>query len=408
MCMLFSILIYTYLSAIFMDSIKTWPISMLIIVFIVLADYLCRLYIKNLFGFFGTHLLIMAITVILPFQLADKIILTIISFSFLLLAFGFWKSEANERSKVAIDIPFGAIILFLIAHVHGSIMDKSDMFSALAFYSYIAGILYFLLYYFREYLDKFLAYSLSSENFSEEIKRTFTTNVSLLALFNAFTIFIILTINMFFSGNAYNVVGKFLKWILQKLFGLFPTGDDNASLEPETQPPMGTTGQPETSISYESQSPSGDGLNIGNVIFEVAQVILYIVLAFAILFGIYSFIKTYLHRNKNSKDVIKEAKKEEIKKVKIETKIEKEKRSFFGNNNEKIRKIFLNRVNKSTKENSRIIIRPSYTPAQIDDVLVKENAVNQSDMDKLTSLYEKARYSQYEISKDEVESVKHI
>ena len=72
-------------------------------------------------------------------------------------------------------------------------------------------------------------------------------------------------------------------------------------------------------------------------------------------------------------------------------------------NREKVRKLFTKKVDKATKANEGIVIRKSYTPKQIDETLVKEQAVAREEMDAATSVYEKARYSNHEITKEDVE-----
>lgn len=399
MCILFASLIYTYLTTIFIHSTETWLIGFIIISAIVIIDYLSRRYIKNLFAFFGVHMGLILLTIFLPRIPLDKVFLTAISISFLLMAINYWQTEVNERTRIVIDVPLGCIALFILAYLQSSIFIHYNPFTTFAYYS---GIVFFLLFFVREYLDKFFAYALSSGNFSDELKRTFSTNISLLALFNALIIFAIMTVNMFFSNSSFNVVGRFLKWIFRGIFSCLPTD------KPPIEMPDGTpgTGEPLTDGGATFISPedmSNGGINIGNILFAILQVVIYIGIALGVIFAIYTFIKLYLHRNHNDGDIIKPAEKQEIKKVKLKEKGSTEKKSFFMDNREKVRKLFTKKVDKATKANEGIVIRKSYTPKQIDETLVKEQAVAREEMDAATSVYEKARYSNHEITKEDVE-----
>lgn len=86
------------------------------------------------------------------------------------------------------------------------------------------------------------------------------------------------------------------------------------------------------------------------------------------------------------------------------------KENDFHSNRDKIRKLYLNKVNASTKKNNRIIIRKSYTPDQISNSINKEenDSFSNRNLNELTSLYEKARYSDGEITKADVENAKRI
>ena len=144
MCMLFTILIYIYLDDILLKSSDSWLMGGLIIIFIVLADYLSRRYLTNLFAFFAIHLLLIGGAILIPSALVDKILLGGTAFSFLLLAVGFWQTEANERSLYVIDIPFGLILFFILIYFHSSI--SKTMADGVETYAYIAGIAYYLVF----------------------------------------------------------------------------------------------------------------------------------------------------------------------------------------------------------------------------------------------------------------------
>lgn len=402
MCMLFTILIFAYVNEIFLSTSSTWLVCIPLIIAIVIVDYLSRLYVKNLISFFLIHLGIIGVGIAVPAELMDKIILGFIGLIFLIMAINFWKTDTNERHLVVIDIPFGAIIIFIIVYFHSSYF----LSPALTTYAYVSGIVFFMLYFIREYLEKFFSYSMSSDNFSNELKHTFKTNISLLTLFNIAIVLLITTVNMFFSNSSFNIIGKFFRWIGRFIFGFFQRFDNTGgATEAPTQPPILEDATGETLVAHTSTS---DGPNIGTLIFNALQIVLYIAIIVGILYLVYTFIKNYMHRNNETNDEVKSTD-DVIRKSKVEhNTADKPKSSFFASNKDKIRKIFANQVNASTKKNSHIIIRKSFTSDQINSTLTKEEAVNKENMDTLTSLYKKARYSNSEITKEEVENAKKL
>lgn len=403
MCILFTILIYIYLDEILLKSSDSWLMGSIIIICIILADYFSRRYITNLFAFFAIHLFLIGGAAFIPSSPIDKILLGGTAFSFLLLAIGFWRTESNERSMYVIDIPFELILFFILIYFHSSI--SKTMGNGVASYAYIAGIAYFILYFVREYLDKFLSYSMSSGNFSKELINTFSTNLSLIMLFNVITIFAIMTANMFFSDSMFNIIGRFFHFLAKKFFGLFSvfdnTGEPSAEKIPE-MPDSQTSAMP----SEPTYSHTSDSSNIGSIIFQVFIAIIFVALIVIVFYIIYSFIKQYMHRNNTSGDVIEKTDSKE-KSVKAEKKGSASPKSFFGTNRDKIRKIYADTVNSVTKRNNKIVIRKSYTPDEIKNAVSSDEMINPENMQELTKIYEKARYSDSEISKEELDSVKH-
>lgn len=403
MCILFTSVIYVYFSEIFLKSSKTWPLGIAIISAIVIIDYLCRLKLTNLLLFFAIHTVLIGVTIIIPANGLDKIILTFISVSFLLMAINFWKTEVHERSKVVIDIPLSGIAAFIIIYFHSSYF----LSARLSVFAYITGILYFLLFFVRDYLDKFFAYSMSSENFSQEMHTIFSTNISFIALFNVAAVFLILAANMFVSDSMFNVVGRLLHWIARKFFG-FLEGFDNTGTQGEVETTPLIPDTENTDPFKVHATSSNNSSKIGGYIFNVIQVIVFIAIIIGVLFIIYSFIKQYMHRNNKTDDEIKSTEDDVIVKVKSKKSDNEKKHSLFMSNRKKVRKIFTNKVNTNTKKNNRIVLRKSYTPSQISDAISKEDSLQKENMAGLTLIYEKARYSNSEITKEDVDMAKKL
>ncbi|NLZ45809.1 MAG: hypothetical protein GX896_03865, partial [Clostridiales bacterium] len=234
----------------------------------------------------------------------------------------------------------------------------------------------------------------------------FKTSFSLVALFNIAVILVITAINMCISNNSFNIIGRFIKWLAKAFFSLFARfkGENVVNETVTTAFVEQDTSVGDTLIANNSHS---SGTNIGTLIFNAFQIVIYIGLVIGILFIIYTFIKQYMHRNTETKDEIKDTN-DVINKININKKPSASKPSFFGTNKDKIRKIFVAKVHSSTKKNNSIIIKKSYTSDEIENALLKEASVEKTNMNKLTSLYKEARYSNHEITKSDVEEAKKV
>lgn len=399
MCILFTSLIYAYFSQIFLSSSETWLIGIVVITCIVVLDYFTRMYVKNLILFFIIHILFVAAGVIIPSNVLDRFLLGTIAFSFLLMAFNFWKTEVNERINIAIDVPAGATIAFIIVYIQTTFALSKELNT----FAYVTGIAFFLLSFLRKYLDKFYAYSLRSNTFSKELGNTFSVNLSLIGLFNLVSIFFIMTLNTFFSDSSFNVIGKFFKRISRAMVGCI---EKNTSAPIELPPDSAVTSTTQTAGNVEHlmgeyhQSKFGQAFTI---FFDIMQFVIFTVLSLIVFYIIYSFIKQYLHRNTLTGDVVKKTEKKTRVNDITDSKDEEKSHSLFLTNREKIRKIFVTTVNQATKKNNRIVLRKSYTPDQINNAI--KTTVN-SDTEQLTELYKEARYSDHEITKADVDRAK--
>ena len=402
MCALFTILIYIYLDEILLKSSDTWLLGSLIIIGIVLLDYLSRRFVTNFFLFFTIHLLLIAGAIFIPTVIMDKIILGFTAFSYLLLAIGFWKTESNERSLTVIDIPLGLTLFFVLIYLHASI--SKSMSDEVATYAYLAGIAYFILFFVREYLSKFLSYSLRTENFSKELQGTFTTNFSLIMLFNAVVVFAIMVANMFFSDSTFNVIGRFFRFLARKFFGFLTRFSDTEKIGGEKVVEL-PTGQGTTVSNTSVSTPSNTDSSLGSILFKIFMAAILIGLTLLVFYIIYSFIKQYLHRNSHTDDVIEKTNFKD-KRQDVQTKVPRSARSIFPSNREKLRKLYTEKINSVIKLNNKLVLKESDTTAEIQHTVLTEESVDKQNMLTLTALYRKARYSNAEITKADVDSAK--
>lgn len=400
MCSLTVLLLYLYLSEIFLASDGKNPKCIIYISAICLADYFLRKYITKAILFFSLRLLFLPLTLICISNDTELMLLIIIFLTFYTMGVTFWKSEGSDRRLFAVDMPAEGIVLFIGIYFHASL----DMSSGLAEYAYISGIIYILLHFLRLYLDKFLGISLHLEDNPSSLARCFRMNSSFVLLFLLFLILFIFILNVFFHNDSFNFIGTFLKYIASLFFGFFLRFKGETVIqEPESSdmPPLESGLAPE--IPTDNFIPHNTVSNpVMNTLFYIFQAALYIGIVFAILYGLYKFFKTYMYRNRETDDIVE--------KIGFKDKTERKTASsglkfkLFLSNREKVRKIYQTVISGKLKRNRRIILHRSDTPEEIYDKLSDDSGDSRRNLKDLTVLYEKARYSAADISSEEMKS----
>lgn len=399
MCSLMVLLLYLYLSEIFLASDRRNLKCIAYIIAICLADYFLRQYITKAVTFFSLRLLFLPLMLACTGNTIELMLLIIIFLTFYTMGVTFWKSEGSDKHLFAIDMPMEGIVLFIGIYFHASM----DMSSGLAEYAYISGIIYILLHFLRLYLDKFLRISLNLEDNPSSLTRSFRMNSSFVLLFLLFLILFIFILNIFFHNDSFNFVGIFLKYMASLFFGFFlGFKGETVIQEPESSANPSWEGGMAPNIPTDNFIHSATSNPVMNTLFYIFQVVLYIGIGIAILFMLYRFFKTYMYRNRETDDIVE----------KIENKEKTDKKrtasrtrfKIFLNNREKIRKIYGTVISSKLKQSHRIVIRKSNTPIEIYRTISKDLDGSSDNLKALTILYEKARYSNEDITSAEIKS----
>lgn len=394
MSSMISILVYIYFSEIFLKSTGD-VLGAAILIIVGITDYLTKKYITNALVFFGLRLL-WFIPVILFTDV--PVIAAMIVGVFYVLGITFWKTDAGEVASNVFDIPTESVALFIGAYIHATI----SLSHATMTYAYLGGIMFILLSFLRKYLDKFIQISMSKSDNPALLNKTFKMNSSFMVVFFAALILSALLIGTLFGQDNFEFIGRFLKWIASLFFSLFAvfTGKEapvnNEYHAPDVQEPSsGIAINPEHSATT-MESPFWDAVS------KILEVAIFVAIAAVILFLIFRFFKYYMHRNRETTDEITAIEKPE--KI-VKEKSEKPKREFhlFLTNKEKIRKYYRTSVASRAKKNEKIHLRTSETPVEITEHVLKYEPGSNEKLLALTDLYEKARYSNEEISDSEAD-----
>ena len=223
-------------------------------------------------------------------------------------------------------------------------------------------------------------------------------------LFNAVVVFAIMVANMFFSDSTFNVIGRFFRFLARKFFGFLTRFSDTEKIGGEKVVEL-PTGQGTTVSNTSVSTPSNTDSSLGSILFKIFMAAILIGLTLLVFYIIYSFIKQYLHRNNHTDDVIEKTNFKD-KRQDVQTKVPRSARSIFPSNREKLRKLYTEKINSVIKLNNKLVLKESDTTAEIQHTVLVEESVDKQNMQTLTTLYRKARYSNAEITKADVESAK--
>lgn len=406
MCVLMMLLLYLYFGEILGRNSDWNPFAILWIVVIWFLDYIFRKYITHAVLFFFLRFLPAGFIVLITSDTIETILLAVIYLAFFGMGVSFWKSEDSSAKRLfAIDMPMEAIFLFVGVYIHASI----NMSEKLAVFAYLGGILYILLHIIRNYLDRFIHLLYNLEDNPASLRTSFQMNSIFVSLFIIAVLLLILAMNFIFNNDSFNFVGEAIRWLAALIFSLFAMFNKETGIPQEetTTAPL----EEEASTVFIDQEPITTPTFIHNTnpvmdaIFRIFEIAIYIGIVVLIIFVIYRFFKNYLHRNRQNNDVVEDF----IKKDKL-TKLAKKKAAKAEptrTNAEKIRKLYRKTISDKIKKERALRIRDTLTPAEI-QYEMKDFTSSSQDMNTLTELYRKARYSKEDITSREVGIVKSL
>lgn len=363
-----------------------WGIAFILI--LILDDTFLRYKCKNIFIYLGGHVVPLALPFIAGVSVYALIPLVCIWIFVIYSAISYWKTEELQKSACAIEFPSELIIIYIgiFFHCYYGISKAS------AYAVYICGIIFFILSIMNRYFHKIILNVQSATGSNRKVDSSqYNMNTFMIILFVCFIFFVCIGIGLVFSDTSFNFVGQFFKLIGAGIVALIRMISKKQGVT--------HTGEAETSAPVRMQH-SAQSIQNSNPLFEaifnIFQVVIYFAIAFAIIYGVYSFFRTNMNKAKFADD--DEPSNENKDKV-VKLKPKRSFRNIFTplSNRDKIRKLYKNKVNSFMKHNVKV--EKSNTPAEICSAVVKTTGVSIKD---ITKIYEKARYSNDEITKDEV------
>src|SRR5574344_748826 len=230
-CILLNLTLYFSLGEIFTNDSRHHYISIVLIIAIIIADYLSRAYITNIFAFFFVHLVFITGTAVVPVTILDKILTSIISIMFLIISVVFWKTEDKKNDVNIFEIPLGMLVFIFPVYIHTSIYYSSF----LKWFIYISAIIFLILCLIRNYLNKIRIQLLSNNTYTKSLYQSFKANFYMINLFNVGLIIVFTCVNIIYSDEISTSIAKFFKMIGKFLLGFLPKMGKNDKLQETTK-----------------------------------------------------------------------------------------------------------------------------------------------------------------------------
>lgn len=357
-----------------------------------IASFFMRKFINNIIVFLISHILLYLICFFLPLDSSEK---TLIIFSLTIITildFKLWSKHSLVKDFVnSPNIFFESF--FIIVLIHGTIVNSKEIIIL----SYVLGLLFLLLKFITSYLDNLEIYiARNSDIKNVPIKQLIGLNSSIFFII-IFFIFILLAIVKILNLEKYvyapfEPILSFLKIALATLFKyLFSIASDTSNP---------SFSQAEETIPIETSTALGGNSVVTQILETLFNIFVFLLVLFFCYLAIkiiYSYLKNNFSKNNIKTDKIEYLNSEKIidNQEKINSKISLKPK----NNNEKIRKIFYKRV----KRNKKLNINNKLTAKEISNKISKNDNVS---LEELTTLYEKARYSNIDCSNEDVEKAK--
>ena len=223
-----------------------------------------------------------------------------------------------------------------------------------------------------------------------------------------FAVFMVLGMLLFYSGKYGNIfqtivaglmaVLKGILWVLLKLLGLGPDTEYEAESEPFTQEIQTSTKDDLTASAYNP---------VGNALFEVFALCALIGMFIAIIYAIVKYAKGFRKSLDNDGDEIEYLNKD-TEKEQYGIKREKPKETKDKNNIQyrKLYKKYAKSKKYMTKNKlSGVKANQEMMPDEITKKLITDDETKSK---IITESYEKARYSDKEVSKEDIEFLKKL
>lgn len=363
-----------------------------------IISFLIRKYSKHLWSFIILQLMLFVIYILLSDELVLKAIYGVSISVFVITEF-----ILNIKKKIK-NTPLVCSIILIAIHACCKAIYPEDKMVGLFFF--IAAIVFGILYIVNAYqVNSYIYFKKHEEKVNIPMKKIRFTNTFYIGGF----IILCLAAMMIFTRIPLAGIGRLfsdlIRWLLKLFISiamLFKKEPEEINLEEEIMYSNSILISPEPTLF----SQIANLLFVGFTIIVILAVVIYGIYRIYMLFQFKLMISEDL-RIENIKPFVKDNNKID-KKSTIGPRI----RTLFGNsNNVKIRRLYIRAVQKSILADDRLkyklpkelsVYALGAGKAKIDEHELKKNR------EKLTVIYEKARYSNMECSKEEVKLVKDL
>lgn len=381
---------YMYLCCFIINDSSFNPVAILFIISAVIIDCILRTYAGNIIIYLVLHLIPFAILLIPGIQLYTIVILCCIGFFIFYTSLIYWKKDGLDKYYHCISFPDETIILYIIIFIH----SYYGLSKNLTLYVYMAGISFFIISMLQKYLNKIISCIHSANGTNRQLNnKMYSANSILVIIFTVFILLFIVGTSLVLSENSFNFIGKLLRFAGALIASLI------AGIAGKNKPSDSSKTVPQSSGTSQNRLPAIENADnpIADAIFVIMQIVIYFLIVAGVIYLIYTFFKKYMYRNKNSEDIIENA--DEKTDIKVSIKKRNRFKDVFSrlSAKEKIRRIYFKRIAELQKSNQ--VAKNSSTPDEISKTVKAKFNIS---IDELTGIYIKARYSNSEITREDI------
>ena len=382
------------------DSAYTW--KSLILFQAAILSFLIGKYTKHIWSYILLHLLLLTVYFFLTEDIILKVIYIIFILIYAIIQFALDLKRIERNTSPAFFAVFLLMYFMCIYRYPQEVL--------LGQFYFIFAVGFILLYVLNRHFTNFYYYiNKYIEKANVPFKQMNRSNNGFIVIFLILCYAAMMVATRLPIGSAFRLIGIFLR----KLLRLLLSGFTHTPVEEQEDPPE------EIPLNYgppELPKHSALMILISNIIFNVTKVLIVILIVALISYGLYMIYRMYYQRTRlvNTDEKIEVISPFEKKNIGLADTRGTRKNIFglFGrSNNEKIRKQYKRAIQKNSSEDKKLMY---YTPSELSPYAVTTEKklaekVEKSEKEKtLTTLYEKARYSQEECSKEDFQSVKNI
>ncbi len=352
--------------------------------------YVIRKYIKTFFIFTGLHIFFF----LLPFFLSTGPTQRNTFVVFLAIAIIFSYRDFFSEVKVSFRIStlYFAVAIIFIVYLLTNKLQLLFLHNFLATYTMLLCTLFILYNHVAS-----INYSLDiiSKTTNQPIKMILKfNNISIFIYIGVMVVFVFVSL-YFHVEVVLKLVGSILFLIMKSLLHFLNIKNNVSNIKPAEQAGSNHDFRPE---ALQNDLINQIILAIENVLINIFAVAFALGIIAVIGYSIYYLYKSFYHKGSEQGDIKEFITPALFINFNIKMKRDKKNNDFGMGNEKKIRKIFYKKINYYIHKG--VSIQNSDTPRQIEEKLNKE------DIKSLREVYEKVRYGNKEVTKDDFKNIR--
>lgn len=375
----------------------------IVLAVIPLGFYFIRAYVKQIVIFFILHICWAVMPPFLSQNIAESVFCILLAIVFFAVSVYF--KVAKKQTEDSVLFPAMTCIIAIIAYFVTYSRAGEKKAATIA----MIAIIYIMYYITYQYIAGYVDYIKNNEVSNQNIPRKHIFKTSMSALVGFLTLFVgfavLLAKANLFADVIYKI-GNLLKRFMTWLLGFAPDAMEQGEKVEDTVDKVDVL----NGINEQTEQVYKLPPEIAELIDKIVTIGAYVIFGVAILLVTYAVFRAIVEAFKIKSDVNEEEVvlvKEKVTKIKHQNNVEKEKENRFSKDR-KIRKMYEDLVWKNALKNKRGYAEKSTLIHTLKLKTPKEQCRDLKSQEVIRRVYEKARYSNAPITKDDIRQMKEL